>query len=221
MTDIVLSIVGRSDTGKTTLLEKLVRELTSRGYKVGTIKHDLHGFDIDREGKDSWRHKNAGATMTIISSPTKLALIKDVAFDTEIDQIVAKYVDDVDIVITEGYKQSKKPKIEVFRKAAYDDLLCSGDENLVAIATDSIHDVNVPQFNINDAKGLTDLVEEKFLSKRVPLRISLEVNGNPVHIKPFLHSMLIKSVTGMIRVLKGCSNSKTITVKIERGEGFS
>jgi molybdopterin-guanine dinucleotide biosynthesis protein B len=221
MTDIVLSIVGRSDTGKTTLLEKLVRELTSRGYKVGTIKHDLHGFDIDREGKDSWRHKNAGATMTIISSPTKLALIKDVAFDTEIDQIVAKYVDDVDIVITEGYKQSKKPKIEVFRKAAYDDLLCSGDENLVAIATDSIHDVNVPQFNINDAKGLTDLVEEKFLSKRVPLRVSLEVNGNPVHIKPFLHSMLIKSVTGMIRVLKGCSNSKTITVKIERGEGFS
>jgi molybdopterin-guanine dinucleotide biosynthesis protein B len=221
MTDIVLSIVGRSDTGKTTLLEKLVRELTSRGYKIGTIKHDLHGFDIDREGKDSWRHKNAGATMTIISSPTKLALIKDVAFDTEIDQIVAKYVDDVDIVITEGYKQSKKPKIEVFRKAAYDDLLCSGDENLVAIATDSIHDVNVPQFNINDAKGLTDLVEEKFLSKRVPLRVSLEVNGNPVHIKPFLHSMLIKSVTGMIRVLKGCSNSKTITVKIERGEGFS
>jgi molybdopterin-guanine dinucleotide biosynthesis adapter protein len=221
MTDIVLSIVGRSGTGKTTLLEKLVRELTGRGYKVGTIKHDVHGFDIDREGKDSWRHKNAGAAMTIISSPTKIALIKDVTFDAEIDQIVAKYVDDVDIVLTEGYKQSKKPKIEVFRKAAYDDLLCSGEDNIVAIATDSIHDLNVPQFNINDAQGLTDLIEDKFLRKRVPVRVSLEVNGNPVHINPFLHSMLMNSVTGMIRALKGCSNPRSITIKIEKGEGIS
>jgi molybdopterin-guanine dinucleotide biosynthesis adapter protein len=215
MTNRIISIVGRSDTGKTTLIEKLVPALRNRGFRVGTIKHDVHGFDIDHKGKDSWRHKNAGAAMTVISSPRKVGIVKDVDHDAEIDELVTRYMDDVDIILTEGYKRSNKPKIEVYRKAAYDDLLCTGEDNLLAIATDSTHDLDVPQFDINDAEGLAGLIEEKFLMERKLEYISLEVNGKPIPMKPFLHDMLINSISGMIRALHGCSEPEKIILKIE------
>ncbi len=221
MTDVVISIVGRSNTGKTMLLEKLIRELTARGYRVGTIKHDVHGFAIDHEGKDSWRHKHAGAAMTVISSPKQVAVVKDVDHDAEIDELVARYIDDVDIVLTEGYKQSKKPKIEVFRKAAYADLLCSDGDNLIAIATDSRHNLDVPQFDLNDAKGLVDLIEENYLARRARELITMEVDGALVPVKPFLRTMLLRSISGMISALRGCAEPKKIIIKIETGKAFS
>ena len=86
----IISIVGKSDSGKTTLIEKLVPELTRRGYRVATVKHDIHGFEVDREGKDSWRHKQAGAHTVVISSPQKIALIRDVEKDLTLDEIREK-----------------------------------------------------------------------------------------------------------------------------------
>ena len=83
----VVSIVGKSDAGKTTLIEKLIPELVRRGYRVATVKHDVHGFDVDREGKDSWRHKQAGAHTVVISSPEKLALIRDVDHDADLAEL--------------------------------------------------------------------------------------------------------------------------------------
>ncbi|MDP2972779.1 MAG: molybdopterin-guanine dinucleotide biosynthesis protein B, partial [Deltaproteobacteria bacterium] len=83
----IISIVGKSDSGKTTFIEKLLPELVRRGYRVATVKHDVHGFEVDREGKDSWRHKQAGAHTVIISSPTKVALIRDVEKDLRLDEI--------------------------------------------------------------------------------------------------------------------------------------
>ncbi|MFH1091248.1 MAG: molybdopterin-guanine dinucleotide biosynthesis protein B, partial [Pseudomonadota bacterium] len=100
----LVCIVGRSDSGKTTFIEKLVPELTKLGLSVGTIKHDVHGFDIDRPGKDSWRHKQAGARQTLISSPTKLALIRDTDHDYSLDELTP-YFNGLDIVLTEGYKR--------------------------------------------------------------------------------------------------------------------
>lgn len=214
MTIPIVSVVGRSDTGKTTLIEKLVGELVTRGYKVGTIKHDVHGFEIDKEGKDSYRHKKAGSKTTIISSPQKVAVVKDVEKDHEIGEIAFKFIDDVDIIVTEGYKRNNKPKIEIFRKEAYTDLLCSKRDNLIAIATNSKHDINVPQFDINDAKGLVDFIEKKFLNKRRKSCIRLEVDGNIISLKPFLHTMLLNSIKGLIYSLKGCRNTKKIVIKI-------
>ena len=83
----IVSVVGKSDSGKTTLIEKLVPELTRRGYRVATVKHDMHGFEVDREGKDSWRHKQAGAHTVVIASPQKIALIRDVERDLTLDEI--------------------------------------------------------------------------------------------------------------------------------------
>lgn len=162
----IVSIVGKSDSGKTTLIEKLIAELVHRGYKVATIKHDVHGFEVDQEGKDSWRHKKAGAHTVVISSPQKLALIRDVDHDADLDELRTKYIRDVDIILSEGFKRNSQPKIEVFRKELHQELLCKKDDNLIAIASNQPFAIGVPCFDINDARGLVDLIEEKFLKIR-------------------------------------------------------
>lgn len=162
----IVSIIGKSGTGKTTLLEKIVRELTGRGYRVGTIKHDAHEFEIDYEGKDSWRHKHAGAVITVISSRSKIVVVRDSDHDADIDELVGKYFDDVDIVLVEGYKRSDKAKIEVYRSEVCNSLLSGPEANLIAIAiaTDSVHPVNVPQFNINDTQSISNFIEKEFFT---------------------------------------------------------
>jgi len=161
----IVSIVGKSDAGKTTLLEKLVSELTARGYRIGTIKHDVHGFDIDHEGKDSWRHKHAGARTVAISSPKKIAVIRDVDTEETIDGLAANYFQEVDIILTEGYKRESKPKIEVFRSQVHDKPLCRNDDHLVALVSDIPLDLGVPRFELNDIKGLGEFLEQRFLTK--------------------------------------------------------
>lgn len=161
----VISIVSKKNSGKTTLLEKLIPALCQRGYRVGTIKHDYHGFDIDREGKDTWRHRQAGARTVVISSPRRVAMIKEVDEEVGLDEIVAQYFSDMDLVITEGYKTGGKPQIEVFRRAAHEKPLHSKDapDTLVAVVSDISIDLGVPRFGINDFLSLTAFIEEKFL----------------------------------------------------------
>ena len=164
----VVSIVGKKNTGKTTLIEKLIPELKARGYRIGTIKHDTHGFEIDHEGKDTWRHKNAGALSVVISSPRKLSLIKEVDQEARLDEIVEAFFNGLDIVITEGYKKADKPKIEVYRTATHKTPLhAKGEsESLIAVMSDVPLDLGVPNFDINDVVGLADFVVQRFITPR-------------------------------------------------------
>jgi molybdopterin-guanine dinucleotide biosynthesis protein MobB len=169
MTPPVVSIVAKSGTGKTTLLEKLIAELKHRGYRVGAVKHDAHSFSIDHEGKDSWRLTRAGADTMLITSPAKLAMVKQNPENREpvLTETIAEYCRDMDIVLTEGFKRSQMPKIEVHRGERSERLLCRGEEhdpNLIAVASDSQLDLDIPIYSINDAAGLTDLLVERFLS---------------------------------------------------------
>lgn len=163
----VISIISKKNSGKTTLLEKLIPELKHRGYRIGTIKHDTHGYEIDHEGKDTWRHKRAGATTVAISSPWKVSLIKDVAAELDIDTIVKDYFPDVDIVITEGYKKAGMPQIEVFRSRAHDaPLHVKGQTGtLVAVLSDIPVDLGVPRFHIDDVRALADFIELTYLKQ--------------------------------------------------------
>ena len=162
----VVSIISKKNSGKTTLLVKLIPELKKRGYTVGTLKHDVHGFDIDHEGKDSWRHKKAGADTVVISCPWKVSLIKDVTRELTVDEMVARFFNDADIVITEGYKQADKPKIEIFRKAAHPTPIhtTAQDTTLIAMVSDVQVDIDVPLFHIDDIIGLADFIETTFLT---------------------------------------------------------
>ncbi len=162
----VVSVVGRSNVGKTTLLEKLIAELKRRGYRVATIKHDVHGFEIDRPGKDTWRHAQAGSDVVVLAGPDRLALIARTGGELPLDEIVARLPLAVDIVLTEGYKHGDRAKIEVARAACGRELLCRGEE-LLALATDEAHpEVRVPQYSLDDASGLADLLVETYLRPR-------------------------------------------------------
>jgi molybdopterin-guanine dinucleotide biosynthesis protein B len=158
----IISVVGKSEVGKTTFLEKLIAELKRRGYRVATVKHDVHGFEIDQPGKDSWRLSQAGSDSMVIAAPQRLALIKRLDREMTLSEIAA-FLTDVDIILTEGYKRGDAPKIEVSRRERGRELLCTADE-LVAIVSDQSFDVDVPQFDLDDTGGIVDLLEGGFLS---------------------------------------------------------
>lgn len=159
----IVSIVGKSNSGKTTLLEKIIADLTHRGYRIATIKHNRHGFDIDHEGKDSYRHKKAGAHTTVVSSPHQLALVQDVDHDHSFEEIRDKFISGADIILTEGFKVNDYPKIEVFRAELKRELISSRKDGLVAVASDVKLDIDVPCLDLNDPKAVADFIELHFL----------------------------------------------------------
>nr|NJM04588.1 molybdopterin-guanine dinucleotide biosynthesis protein B [Desulfobacula sp.] len=160
----IITIVGKSDSGKTTLLEKLVAELTRRGYRIGTVKHAHDGFDMDREGKDSWRHKKAGAHTVLVIADDRIALIRD---DRTGDlEKMRTYLFDVDIILAEGFKGQPLPKIEIFRTAGgHKAPLCMKDNSLIAFVTDSSHKPDVPVFGLEEVGRLADFIEKNHLRK--------------------------------------------------------
>jgi len=157
----VVSVVGNSGAGKTTFLEKLVRELKGRGYRLATIKHDVHNFEIDKPGKDSWRLTKAGSDVVILSSPHRMALLEEVWRERTLDELVAMVQDRVDLVLTEGYRGAAALKIEVSRRA-YSSALTAPADDLLAIVTDQRFDLALPHFGLDDAPGVADLLERRF-----------------------------------------------------------
>lgn len=157
----VVSIVGRSESGKTTLIESLIPELRRRGHRIGTIKHTHHALEIDQAGKDSSRHRAAGAQTVILASPGQIAMIKSVPSESVADLV--RYFEDVDLLITEGYKRAKTPKIEILRTAVHTELLCRDDPGLIAVATDAALKVHVPVFRLDDPVSIAVFIEERFL----------------------------------------------------------
>ncbi|TWJ18259.1 molybdopterin-guanine dinucleotide biosynthesis protein B [Geobacter argillaceus] len=162
----VVALVAKSGTGKTTMLEKVIRELKIRGYRVGAIKHDAHRFDIDKPGKDSHRITAAGTDTMLICSPEKLALVKQHADAPSVEELLETYFQDVDIVLTEGFKKSSLPKIELHRRERSATLICRGEEYdpaLIAVASDEQLELDVPLLDLNNVEEVTDFIEARFL----------------------------------------------------------
>ncbi|NPU83451.1 MAG: molybdopterin-guanine dinucleotide biosynthesis protein B [Syntrophaceae bacterium] len=164
----ILSIVGKSNTGKTTLIERLIPELVRRGWRVATIKHNRHGFQMDHEGKDSWRHRNAGAFMTVVASPHQVAVVADAPRDYTMAELRDLYVRDVDLVLAEGFKKNPHPKIEVFRPEVHAERLCGPDDHCVAVVSESPLPPSVPRFGPDDIPALCDFIERTILRGATP-----------------------------------------------------
>jgi len=161
----VVSIVGKGDSGKTTFLEKLIRELASRGVRVATVKHHVHDYDIDTPGKDSWRHARAGAVTTMVSSPEKFALISQVQQEMTLPELAAVAADSgCDILLTEGFKREGRNRIEVSRLARSDELICEPGSAL-ALVTDNpdAYCGDSLIFGLDDAVLVADLIQDRFL----------------------------------------------------------
>jgi len=158
----IVSFVGRSGCGKTTLLEKVVRELKARGYRLAVIKHHRHsGIQFDVPGKDSYRFAEAGADHVVFAAPGTVIHRRRVDHDPSLAEAAAG-IQDADLIITEGYKQAGAPKIEVNRQECSEELIF-GPEDLMAVVSDQCFDIPVPQFDLEDVQGVVGLVEERFL----------------------------------------------------------
>ena len=211
MTPIVC-IVGKPKSGKTTLITQLIPELKRRGYRVVTIKHSAHEFNIDQEGKDSWHHAEAGSDCSVISSPSRLSLNKTVDHDATPSEL-AKLIGNVyDVVLAEGFKNAETDKIEVHREAIGEPV-CS-PHDLIAMVTDAKLQLNIPRFPPDDIQGIADLIEEMVISKREQTDVSLFINDHPVHLNQFVANMFSNTIEGMVSSLKGIESPKKIDISI-------
>lgn len=164
----IVAIVGKSQSGKTMLVEQLIRELKKRGHRIAALKHSHCGIEIDHPGKDTWKFTQAGSDTVCISSPDKLAFIKNLNRELKVEEITPILGSEFDLVLAEGFKKSEIRKIEVHRKELGDDLICSPEE-LSAIVTDSPTDTliadgfKLPVFRWSDTAAIADFIEKNFL----------------------------------------------------------
>ncbi len=164
----VIGLAGWSGSGKTTLLEKLIPELVGRGLRVSTMKHAHDNFDVDKPGKDSWVHRQAGATEVLISSDNRFALMHELrgAPQPPFTELLAK-LGPVDLVLVEGYKRGPHPKIEIWRAANGKPFLHPDDTTIRAIAADEkLSGLPIPAVDLNDVRAIADLV----LAAAVPVK---------------------------------------------------
>ena len=164
MTPIV-SFVGRSGTGKTTFLEKLLPGLVERGLRVLVVKHDVHKFEVDKPGKDSWRLAQAGAWRVLLTNAGKMALMGQTDGDIPLLTLVERYGRDADLVITEGFRKSAVPKFVVVRQGAPERLDPHDPEleNVVGVISDSLVDTTLPVFPLDDVSPTLDFIVRSFL----------------------------------------------------------
>ncbi len=156
----VLGIAGWSGAGKTTLLTRLIPLLVSRGLRVATLKHAHHSFDVDQPGKDSYEHRKAGASEVIVSSARRWVQMHEIGAGAEatLPELLAK-VSPCDLVLVEGFKTERYPKIEIFRASVGKAPLYPEDDLIVAVASDEpLSGIGVPCVNVNDMGAVADLV---------------------------------------------------------------
>ena len=163
----VIGFAGRSNSGKTTLIEKVIAVFVRQGLKVGVIKHMHHAFELDVPGKDTYRHKKAGAASVVLASSARLAMVKDTPRECPLEEIIGRYMDDADLIIVEGFKTAQIPKIEVYsRSGGEPPLSASGDRLYIAVATDDDIDTDIARFKRDDADGIARFISLNVLRDR-------------------------------------------------------
>jgi molybdopterin-guanine dinucleotide biosynthesis adapter protein len=166
----VFGVVGWKNNGKTTLVERLVAHLTAAGYRVSTVKHAHHEVDLDQPGKDTWRHREAGACEVVLATARRWAVIHELRGEAEpaLDELLARMTP-VDLVVVEGFKRFPHPKLEVHRRERGTPLLARDDPSVVAVATDEpVQGLHVPQFGLDDVAGIARFVLDRLKIRAPP-----------------------------------------------------
>ncbi len=203
LSPLVVSVVGSSSAGKTTLIERLLRELSGRNYRVAVVKHCPHGFDLDVEGKDSWRFTQAGASGVFLTSPGRVGLIEDMEQVPGLKSIAEHYFPSFDIVFGEGFSEEKEvAKIEVLRKGI-SDYVQSPQDDVLALVSDFEIKADKPVFKLDDVSGIADFIEQLLVQESgAESSVTLIINGKPVPLNAFVQSVIKKVIIGIVDTLK-------------------
>lgn len=210
----IISIVGKSGSGKTTLLEGLIAELKQRGHKVAIVKHSHHADDLDLATKDTWRLSQAGSELSAINSLDHLAIYRRMEHYFDPQEISKFILWDYNLILTEGFKGSNYPKIEVHRQEQGEDLL-TDPQQLLAVVTDEPLAIDVPQFSPDELPKIADLIET-ILAQNKEDDVDLIVNGAYVPISPSLKDLLTRTLFAMIPVPKDNGKVKSFHISLRR-----
>jgi molybdopterin-guanine dinucleotide biosynthesis adapter protein len=209
----VICIVGHSNSGKTTLVERLLPELKSRGYRVATAKH-AQDIDIDHAGTDSWRHIQSGSEAIVLASGERILMVKPVTASPSLDEVVRMLGEDYDLVLAEGFKTESAPKIEVQRNQTGP--LLTNIKGLFAVVSDEKIDTKARQFGWSDTKKLCDLIEEGFI-KPNPEHVAVYVNGKPIVLSSFPREFVRNMMLAIAASLKGAEEPKSLEFRLRKG----
>jgi molybdopterin-guanine dinucleotide biosynthesis protein B len=160
----IITVVGYSNSGKTRCVTGLIAALTRRGYRVASTKHSHQGFDLDVEGKDSWKHRQAGAVTTLMTSGNQIGMVATVPAPPTLEQICRDYVRDADILLAEGYSWEDLPKILVTSQDKLEQERIAPDDFIIALIGEKRVDSSLPQFSFNEVEALASLIERDYLA---------------------------------------------------------
>lgn len=155
----IYGVTGWKNAGKTGLMERLVAEITARGFTVSTVKHAHHAFDVDQPGRDSYRHRVAGASEVLLASGRRVALMQELrgAEEPTLKALLSR-LSPVDLVLIEGYKREPHPKVEAFRAEAGNPLIATDNDTIRAVASDTAMELDRPVFDLNDTPAIADFI---------------------------------------------------------------
>jgi molybdopterin-guanine dinucleotide biosynthesis protein MobB len=157
----IFGVTGWKNSGKTGLMERLITEFTARGLSVSSIKHAHHSFDIDHPGRDSYRHRDAGVRQVLLASRNRWALMHELRDEDEPSLgDLLKQLSPVDLVLIEGYKRDRHPKIEAHRKETGQPLIAPEDETIVAVASDASVAIDRPVLDLNDTASIANFIAQ-------------------------------------------------------------
>lgn len=193
----VVSFVGASGAGKTTVIERVIPALRERGLCIGTVKHASHGFDLDRAGSDSWRHRSAGASPVVVVGPERLAA--ESPGGTPLATIVARHLGEVDLVLAEGFITEPGAKVLVHRRGLEPKLPSEVGEVIAAVTDEPLGFER--EIHPDDIESVAGLVAEHATLRSIELAIV--VDGQPLPLSDFVRRIIAGSVVGMVTSLKG------------------
>ncbi len=221
MMPLIISIVGFSNSGKTRLIEKIIPILNSKGYTVGVIKHAGHGFSADQPEKDSCKFQQAGAEGAVLVGLGQIGYFGkgDDSDPLLLDRLEQTFFFDQDVVLTEGFKKSDKPKIVVLTKGQEEQLLKEIEGNIVATIGEKPVRSDWAHFSPDDSEGLVQVLEDRFLKdrKKPPIRVILD--GKNIPMNHFVQEIIRSGIRGLLSPLKGYKDSRRIEVKINGQRG--
>lgn len=210
----IICVVGRSNSGKTTVIANLIPKLKRLGYRVATVKHVPHGADLDVSGKDSSILSKSGSDITFVSGPNQFAQFRYPDRDISLKEL-ADLAWGCDFLIAEGYKESPYPKIEVLREETGMEIMCK-EAQLAAVVCDSAIDISVPKFSTKEMGQLAKLIVDNYINPSYSgLNTDLMVNDLPITLNPFAKHLFARAILGMASALKGVSNIKRLAIYVK------